>query len=59
VWGPQGDLLATYSKIHLFDIDIPGEITFKESETLSGGNHLTTFSIRDFKIGVGWWLRTF
>lgn len=26
IWGPQGNLLATYRKLHLFDIDIPGMI---------------------------------
>lgn len=28
-------------QIHLFDIDIPGEITFKESNTLTAGKHAT------------------
>jgi omega-amidase len=27
--------------MHLFDIDIPGKITFKESDTLSPGNDVT------------------
>ncbi len=29
VWSPDGDLLAKFRKIHLFDIDVPGKITFK------------------------------
>lgn len=53
IWGPQGDLLATYRKMHLFDIDIPGEITFKESDNLSAGDGLAIFNVKDFKIGVG------
>lgn len=28
-------------QIHLFDIDIPGKITFKESKTLTAGEHPT------------------
>lgn len=28
-------------QMHLFDIDIPGKITFKESDTLSPGNDVT------------------
>lgn len=28
-------------QIHLFDIDIPGKITFKESKTLTAGQHPT------------------
>jgi len=53
IWGPQGNLLATYRKMHLFDIDIPGEITFKESDSLSAGNQLAIVDVKDFKIGIG------
>lgn len=41
IFGPEGQLLATHRKVHLFDIDIPGKITFKESEVLTGGDDLT------------------
>ena len=53
IWGPQGSLLATYRKTHLFDIDIPGEITFKESDSLSAGDQLAIIDVKQFKIGVG------
>lgn len=53
VWNPTGDLIAKYRKMHLFDIDIPGGITFKESDILSGGNQLETFDIDGIKIGLG------
>jgi omega-amidase len=43
VFGPTGELVAKHRKTHLFDIDIPGKMTFKESETLTGGNQLTLF----------------
>ena len=42
VFNQSGNLVAKHRKIHLFDIDVPGKITFKESETLSPGNSLTT-----------------
>ena len=32
---PHGEILGKHRKMHLFDIDVPGRITFKESETLS------------------------
>jgi omega-amidase len=38
VVGPDGVLLAKHRKVHLFDIDVPGRITFKESDTLTGGD---------------------
>ncbi|OAA57720.1 nitrilase family protein (Nit3) [Cordyceps fumosorosea ARSEF 2679] len=40
-FGPDGALLAAHRKVHLFDIDIPGKIAFKESEVLSAGDALT------------------
>lgn len=53
VWNPEGQLIAKYRKMHLFDIDIPGKITFKESEVLGAGNKLVTFNIDDTKVGLG------
>lgn len=53
VFGPQGELLATHRKVHLFDIDIPGKITFRESEVLSPGNKLTIVDLPEYgKVGV-------
>jgi len=53
VWCPEGNLLAVHRKIHLFDIDVPGKIRFKESESLSPGNSFTTFDTPWCKIGLG------
>jgi len=53
VYSPQGELVALHRKIHLFDIDIPGKITFKESETLTGGNSLNYFDTDFARIGLG------
>ncbi|XP_043277519.1 omega-amidase NIT2 [Venturia canescens] len=53
VWDPRGNLIAKHRKMHLFDIDIKGKMTFFESETLSPGNSLTTFDVKGFKIGLG------
>ncbi|GMH61868.1 hypothetical protein TrRE_jg12821 [Triparma retinervis] len=44
VYGPDGGMRAKHRKVHLFDIDVPGGVTFKESDTLTAGsNLLTTF----------------
>ncbi|KAK6340477.1 Carbon-nitrogen hydrolase [Orbilia blumenaviensis] len=53
VFSPTGDLLATHRKVHLFDIDIPGKIRFKESEVLSPGDEITIFETKYGKIGLG------
>ncbi|KDO32380.1 hypothetical protein SPRG_02857 [Saprolegnia parasitica CBS 223.65] len=51
--GPDGALLTKHRKVHLFDIDVPGKITFKESDTLSAGSQVTVFDTPWCKIGVG------
>ncbi|KAK8865697.1 hypothetical protein IAR55_000842 [Kwoniella newhampshirensis] len=53
VYDPEGTLVAVHQKVHLFDIDIPGRQTFKESDTLTGGKTLTTFDTPFGKIGLG------
>jgi predicted amidohydrolase len=48
-----GDLVAIHRKVHLFDIDIPGKITFKESTTLTGGSKFSHFDTEFARIGLG------
>ena len=52
IYNKKGVLLDVHRKLHLFDIDIPGEITFKESETISAGDKVTVFDLNNMKIGV-------
>lgn len=40
--GPQGDILAKYRKIHLFDVDIPGHVRMKESDSMKPGGAVVT-----------------
>ncbi|MDO5852227.1 MAG: carbon-nitrogen hydrolase family protein [Methanobacteriaceae archaeon] len=49
----KGKIIGKHRKIHLFDIDIPGKITFKESDTLTGGNKITVIDTPIGKIGIG------
>ncbi|KAF8803580.1 carbon-nitrogen hydrolase [Phlegmacium glaucopus] len=53
VYSPDGELVAMHRKVHLFDIDIPGKIKFKESETLTGGDSLNSFDTDFARIGLG------
>eukprot|EP00762_Andalucia_godoyi_P003438 ANDGO_04329.mRNA.1 Nitrilase homolog 2 len=53
VFGPSGVPLAHYSKMHLFNIDIPGKITFRESEVLTPGEKPAVFRIGPWNIGLG------
>lgn len=48
----SGKLIAKHRKIHLFDIDIPGKITSKESEVFQAGSQITVFQAGVLKIGM-------
>lgn len=49
----RGNVVGKHRKVHLFDIDIPGKITFKESDSLTPGSEVTVFDSPWGKIGVG------
>lgn len=53
VVNPDGIVVGKHRKAHLFDIDIPGRITFKESDSLSPGNSTTIVDTPWGKLGVG------
>ena len=52
VYGRQGELLAKHRKAHLFDIDVAGGQRFRESDTLSPGNAVTTFETEFGTMGL-------
>lgn len=51
VFGPEGQELARYRKIHLFDITAPDGTGFKESATYAGGDRIVTYQAGGIKIG--------
>ncbi|KAJ9168174.1 hypothetical protein P3X46_019733 [Hevea brasiliensis] len=53
VFDTEGKLIAKHRKIHLFDIDIPGKITFIESRTLTAGQTPTIVDTEVGRIGIG------
>ena len=53
VVNPDGDIIGKHRKVHLFDIDVPGKITFKESDTLTAGKDVTVFDTPFGRVGVG------
>ncbi len=44
VFGPDGALLARYRKVHLFDVDLPGRVSVRESDTRAPGTDVVTVS---------------
>lgn len=53
VVNPDGMIVGKHRKVHLFDIDVPGRITFKESDSLTGGDHCTVVDTPWGGLGVG------
>lgn len=49
----NGEIVGKHRKVHLFDIDVPGKITFKESDSLSPGNQPTLVDTPWGSIGIG------
>lgn len=53
-FNPSGELIGKHRKVHLFDIDVPGKIKFKESEVLTGGSKATIIDLEGYgSIGLG------
>jgi deaminated glutathione amidase len=49
---PQGDIAARYDKIHLFDVDLPSGETYRESNTVAGGNRAVIAGLPWGKLGM-------
>jgi predicted amidohydrolase len=52
IFGPDGELIGKHRKVHLFDIDIAGGPSFRESDTLTPGEGVTVFDTEFGRIGV-------
>ena len=52
VFDREGRQIAKHRKVHLFDIDVKGGQSFKESETLTAGNCITTFETEFCTFGL-------
>ena len=52
IFDPAGAQIGKHRKVHMFDIDIPGRQTFRESATLSPGNSWTVVDTPACKLGV-------
>lgn len=52
VFDETGNLLARHRKIHLFDIDLPGKVTIRESDTLDAGDTITVVKHNNLCFGL-------
>jgi predicted amidohydrolase len=52
VFDRSGDRVATYRKIHLFDIDIPDRVSYQESRTVAPGTDVVTVDLDGVQFGL-------
>jgi len=48
----RGELIGTYRKIHLFDINCPDLVSYKESAEIQPGDDLCFLTVDEVKLGV-------
>lgn len=48
----SGDIVATYRKAHLFDINVPGVVVQRESDSLRAGDELVVASVQGLRLGL-------
>lgn len=49
---PRGEVVARYRKIHLFDVDIPGGTTLRESDATAAGDEVVVVEMDGAKVGL-------
>lgn len=52
LFGPDGQIVARYDKVHLFDIDLPSGESHRESATFSPGEHAVVAKLPFAKLGL-------
>jgi predicted amidohydrolase len=49
---PKGEYLAVYRKIHLFDVDLPGRVTMRESDAKLAGSEVVSAETAQGIVGL-------
>ena len=52
VLDPQGELVCSYRKLHLFDVALPDGTNLSESSSTLAGSSLATFDVGRFRVGL-------
>lgn len=48
---PNGDLIARYRKVHMFDVDLAGDESYRESATVTPGDEIVVTEIDGLLVG--------
>ncbi len=52
VIGPSGEVIAVYRKVHLFDAQPPGGVTYLESEYITPGEAMKVVDVGEMRVGL-------
>lgn len=52
VFDPNGEIIATYRKIHMFDVDLDEDTSYRESATIAPGGEIVTVGIEGVTVGL-------
>jgi predicted amidohydrolase len=52
VFDRDGQLAATYRKIHLYDVEIPGRVSYQESKTVAPGTEPVVVEVDGVRVGL-------
>ena len=50
--GPDGEVRGTYRKAHLFDVEVPGEVSYRESGLIVAGDEVVVARLGDIELGL-------
>jgi predicted amidohydrolase len=52
LFDPTGEAVASYRKIHRYDVDLPGQRPIRESALFAAGEELVTQQVEEFRLGL-------
>lgn len=52
LFGPDGGRIAVYRKMHLFDVDVPGGLCIRESDTIVAGDEVVVAETAIGRVGM-------
>jgi len=52
VFSPAGELVVAYRKIHLYDVEIPGRVSYQESRSVAAGQETVVADVAGVPIGL-------
>ena len=52
VLDPGGEVVATYRKIHLYDVELPDQPPIRESDSITAGDEIVTCRVGEVRLGL-------